>query len=159
MVSFSDIPKQGQRVLVAASADHGRRPKSGPDLDGCEDPGRLLLRLSDRSDLISLKLRRPESNQLLIAEAAATVARSFQPAIDCIPTDALDAGDSRLVQAFDAETRNLIKGGAAMLEPIVRSSGIGAERLLACLASISTALSPTGLIETKTDDISGNGFS
>jgi hypothetical protein len=27
--SFSNIPKQGQRVLVAASADDGRRPKSG----------------------------------------------------------------------------------------------------------------------------------
>ena len=45
-----------------------------------------------------------------------------------------------------------------MLKSIVRSPGIGAERLLACPASISTAPPPTGLIETKTDDVSGNGF-
>jgi hypothetical protein len=46
------------------------------------------------SYLISLKLRRSESSQLLIVEASATVARFFQPPIDCIPSDTLDAGDS-----------------------------------------------------------------
>jgi hypothetical protein len=71
----------------------------------------------------------------------------------------LDSGDSRLVQAFDAESGNLIKGGAAVLEPIVRRPGIGAERFLACLASVSTTPSPTGLIETKTNDRSASGFS
>jgi hypothetical protein len=76
-----------------------------------------------------------------------------------IPPGSLDPGDRRFVQAFNAETGNLIKGGAAMLKSVVRSRSIGAERFLACLASISMALSPTGLIETKTDDISGNGFS
>src|SRR5262249_20494495 len=133
--SFSNTPKQGQGVLVAASADHGRRPKSGPDLDGCEDPDRLLLTLDDRSDFVGLNLHCVEPGYFLSVEAAAAVARFFQPAIDRIPADALDAGDSRLVQAFDAETRDLIKGGAAMLKPIVRTARIGAERLLACLAS------------------------
>jgi hypothetical protein len=120
---------------------------------------KVLLRLSDRSDLVGLKFRGPEPGYFLIVEATAAVARFFQPAIDRIPTDALDAGDSRLVQAFDAESRNLIKGSAAMLKSIVGSSAIGAECFLACLASIPTALPPTGLIETKTDDVSGNGFS
>ena len=157
--SLSDIPKQGQRVLVAASADHGRSPKPRPDIDGCEDPDRLLLALGDRSDLVGLKLRGPEPGCVLIVEATTGVARFFQPAIDSIPADVLDSGDRRLVQAFDAQSRNLIKGGAAVLEPIVRRPGIGAERFLACLASVSTTPSPTSLIETKTDDLSGSGFS
>src|SRR5262249_11452369 len=136
-----------------ASADpHGRRPKSGPDLNSCEDPDRLLFTLSDRSDLVGLKLGGPEPCCFLIVEATAADAGSFQPAINRIPADALDAGNSRLVQAFDAKSGDLIKSGAAMLKSIVRSPGIGTERFLAGLASISTALSPTGLIETKTDD-------
>jgi len=97
-----------------------------------------LFTLDDRSHLVGLKLRGPEPGCLLIVEATAVVARFFQPAIDSIPADVLDSGDSRLVQAFDAESRNLIKGGAAMLEPIVRRPGIGAERFLACLTALST---------------------
>ncbi|HEX3471406.1 MAG TPA: hypothetical protein VHT28_09495, partial [Silvibacterium sp.] len=73
----------------------------------------------DRSDLVGLKFRDPEPSCFLIVEATATVVRFFQPAIDSIPADALDSGDGRLVQAFDAEGRNLIKGSAAMLNPIV----------------------------------------
>jgi hypothetical protein len=46
-----------------------------------------------------------------------------------------------------------------MLKSIVRSPSSGAERLLADQASISTASPPTGLIETKTDDIYRSGFS
>ena len=67
--------------MIAASADHGRRPKSGPDLNGCEDPGRLLLTVNDRSDLVGLKLRGPEPSYLLIVEAPAAVA-GFFPASD-----------------------------------------------------------------------------
>jgi len=33
---------------ITPSADHGRRPKSGPNLDGGEDPGRLSFTLNDR---------------------------------------------------------------------------------------------------------------
>jgi hypothetical protein len=88
--SFSNVPKQGQRALVAASADHGRRPKSGPDLDGCENRGRLWLTLNDRSDLVGLKFGGPEPVYSLIVEATAAVAGFLQPAIDCIPADARD---------------------------------------------------------------------
>jgi hypothetical protein len=94
----------------------------------------------------------------LIVEASDAVAGFFQPAVDRIPTDAFDAVDSRLAQPFDAEIGNLIKGVAAMLKSIVRSPRMGAERLLTYLASIPTTLPPTGLIETKTDDVSGNRF-
>src|SRR5262249_43292731 len=108
--------------------------------------------------LVGLKLGGPEPGCFLIVEATAADAGSFQPAVDRIPADALDAGNSRLVQAFDAKSGDLIKSGAAMLKSIVRSPDVGAERFLAGLASVSTALSPTGLIETETDDASGNGF-
>ena len=100
------------------------RPKSRPDLDGREDPDRLLLALDDRSDLIRLKFRDSEPGCLLIVEPTTAVARFFQPAIDGIPGNALDSSDGGLVQAFDAESCNLIKSGATMLEPIVRSSRI-----------------------------------
>src|SRR5215471_21607779 len=92
-----------------------------------------------------------EAAQVLNSQGG--VAGSFQPAVDRIPADVLDAGNTRLVQAFDAESGDLIKSGAAMLKSIVRSPDVGAERVLACSAPISTALSPTGLIETKTDDV------
>ena len=154
-----NIPKQGQRVVVAAPADDRRRPQSGPDLDGCKDPGRLELTFDDRSDLVGLKLRGLEPDCCFIVEATAAVARFFQPAINRIPADVLDAGDSRLVQAFDAESGNLIKSGAAMLKPIVRSPGIRAERFLAGLASLSATLPPPRAIETKTDDGFGSRFS
>ena len=83
-----------------------------------------MLTLNDRSDLVGLKLGGPEPSCSLIVEVTAVVARLFQPAIDGIPADVLDSGDSRLVQAFDAESRNLIRGGATVLEPIVRRPGI-----------------------------------
>jgi hypothetical protein len=102
---------------------------------------RLLLTLDDHSDLVGLKLRGPEPGCLFIIEATATVSRFFQPAIDGIPSEALDSGDRGLVHAFNAESRNLIRSGAAVLKPI--RPGIGAKRLLARLASVSTALSPS----------------
>jgi hypothetical protein len=95
---FSNIPKQGQRVLIAASADHGRTPKPRPDLDGGEDPRWLLLSLDDRSDLVGLKFRGPEPGCFFIIEVTAAVARFFQPAIDGIPGNALDSSDSEPIR-------------------------------------------------------------
>ena len=70
--------------------------RSGPDLDGGENPGRLLFTLKDRSDFIGLKFRRPEAGDFLIVEAATAVTGFVQPAIDRIPADAFDAGDGDL---------------------------------------------------------------
>jgi hypothetical protein len=95
----------------------------------------------------------------LIVKATTAVAGFVQPSIDCIPADVLDSGDRGLILAFDAERRHRIKGVAAMLKSIIRSPDSGAKRLLADHASIPTASPPSGLIETKTDDVSGNGFS
>src|SRR4029077_14294454 len=145
--SFSNIPKQSQRVVVAASADYGRRPESGPDLDSGEDPDRLLFTLRYRADLVGLELGGLEPSCFLIVEAAAAAAGFFPPAINGIPADAVDTRNCRLVQTLDTESRNLIKGVATMLKSIVGSPSIGRERFLAGLASISTALSPTRLVE------------
>jgi hypothetical protein len=54
--------------LIATSADHGRRPQAGPDLDGGKDPDRLVLTLNEGSDLIGLKLRGPEPCYFFVVE-------------------------------------------------------------------------------------------
>jgi hypothetical protein len=50
--SAGEIAKQGQRVLVASFADHGRRPEPGPDIDHGKDPDGLFLAPDDRFDLV-----------------------------------------------------------------------------------------------------------
>jgi hypothetical protein len=80
-----------------------------------------LLTLNDRSDLAGLKLGGNEPAYSLIVEATAAVAGFLQPAVDCILADARNAGNRRLAQAFDAESRHLIKGSAPMLKSIVRN--------------------------------------
>ena len=51
------------------------------------------------------------------------------PAPDRIPGNSFESSDGELVQDFDAENHDLIKGGATMLESMVRYQ-IRAERLL-----------------------------
>ena len=122
------------------------------------DPPRCQKDYSRTEDFPQRQPLSGQSSYFLIVETTTPVASFFQPAIDGIPADAFDAGDGGLIQAFDAQRRHLIKGVAAMLKSIVRSSGRGAECLLAALAAIPTASSPTCLIETKTDDVSGAVF-
>ena len=100
-----------------------------------------------------------EPGHFLIVESMRPIACFFQPAIDGIPGDALNSRDRGLIEAFDTKSGNLVKGRSPMLESIVKCSRIGAERLLASLTPVSTTLPPPGLIKTKTDDVSGNGFS
>jgi hypothetical protein len=45
------------------------------------------------------------------------------PAMDRIPGDALDSSDGRLVQTLDTEGGDFIKGGATVLESIIRRPG------------------------------------
>jgi hypothetical protein len=42
--------------------------------------------------------------------------------VDCIPGNSLDASDGRFVHPFDAESRDLIKDCAPVLESIVPGS-------------------------------------
>jgi hypothetical protein len=83
----------------------------------------------------------------------------FEPAIDGIPGDLLDASNGGLVQAFDAEGGDLVEGRATMLESMVRRPGVGAEGLTASLASVSTTPSAFRSVEAVTHDPSGSGFS
>ena len=53
------LSKEGQGVLVAPFADHGRRPKSRPHLDHGEDPDWLFLAPYDRFDFVCLEVPPP----------------------------------------------------------------------------------------------------
>jgi len=72
----------------------------------------------------------------------------FEPAIDGIPGDLLDASNGGLVQAFDAEGGNLVEGRATMLEPMVRCPGVRAEGLtvprtwLCCVPKMAARILP-----------------
>jgi hypothetical protein len=84
---------------------------------------------------------------------------SCEPPIDRIPGDLLDTSDRCLVQAFDAESGDLVEGRATMLESMVRSLGVRAEGLAASPASVSTPPSPFRPVEAVADDPSSIGFS
>ena len=79
--------------------------------------------------------------------------------MDRVPGNSLDSSDGRLIQAFDAERRNFIKGGSPVLESMIRCTSCRAERLPTSLALVATTLPPPGLVEAVGDDVSGSGFS
>ena len=72
-----------------------------------------------------------------------------------IPGDSFDSSNGRLVQTFDTEGGDFIKGGATVLESIIRCPGCRAERLPTSLALVATTLSPPGLVKTMANDGSG----
>jgi hypothetical protein len=112
--------KQIQRVAVASFADDRRRPKPRPDVDHNENPDRLFPAPNDRSDLVCLKFLNREPIYFLIVKETTAGSCFFQPAMDCIPGKALEASDGGLVHAFDTEGGNSIKGGATVLQSIIR---------------------------------------
>jgi hypothetical protein len=106
-----------------------------------------------------LKLLDGQSCDFAIVELMTRFGGPCEPAINRIPGDSLDASDSGLVQAFDAEGGNLVEGRATMLEPMVRRLGGRAEGLAASPASVSTTPSPFRPVEAVADDSSRSGFS
>ena len=76
-----------------------------------------------------------------------------------IPGDSLDSSDGRLVQAFDTESGDFIKGGAPVLESIIGCPGCRAECLPTSPALVATTLPPPGRVEAVANDGSGSGFS
>jgi hypothetical protein len=94
-----------------------------------------------------------------IVESMTGFGGSFEPAIDRIPGDSLDASNGGLVQAFDAEGGNLAEGRATMLESMVRRRSAHAEGLAASLAPVSTTPPPFRPVEAVADDPSGSGLS
>ena len=81
----------------------------------------------------------------------------FLPVIHRIPGDLLDSGDGRLVHTLDAESGDLIEHSPAMLEPVINGAAVSAEDPAATLASESSAFSPAGLVESKTNDYGQRG--
>ena len=95
---FRNISKQGQRVVVAAPTDDGRRPQSGPDFKDCEDPGWLLLTLGNRSYFVGVTLSGSEPGCFLSFKRRPQCLL-FPAAIDRIPRDSLDPAIADFVQA------------------------------------------------------------
>ena len=84
--------KNRARVLVAASPDQGRRPEPRPDIDGREDPGRLILSAGECTNLIDLKLPDIEVTRVYLVEATAAGCCFLKPAIHRVPRQSHYAG-------------------------------------------------------------------
>jgi len=121
-----------------------------------EDPDRVFLAADDpdRPNLVSLKLHDGECSYFSIVEPTRKSGSLFQPAIDGIPGYPLYSGDSRLVQALDAECDNFVERRATVLESMVRRTSVRAECLSATSAQISTTLSRASLVEAVANDVS-----
>jgi hypothetical protein len=118
-----------------------------------------LLATDDRAHLVGLQLLDGQFSDRSIVESMTRVGGPFEPAIDRIPTDAFNARDGRLVQAFDAEGGDLIEGSATMLESMVGRPGVGGEGPAASLTSVSPTPSPFRPVEAVTDDSSSGASS
>jgi hypothetical protein len=154
-----EVSEQVQRVAIAAFADHRRQPKPRPDLKDNKDPDRPLLASDDRLDLIGLKFREGEFSYFLIIEPATPAGCSFQPTMHRIPGDSQGSGNGGFIEAFDSESRNLIKGGSPMLESKISCPTGRAKRLPTSLALVAAALSPLSYLETVANDGSSLGLS
>ena len=101
-------------------------------------PDGLELTTDERANLVGLNLLDGQSSDRSIVESMAGVGGPFEPAIDRVPGDSLDARNGGLVQAFDAEGSDFVEGRATMLDSMIRGAGVGAEGLAASPASVST---------------------
>jgi hypothetical protein len=75
-----------------------------------------------------------------------------------VPGNLLDSGDGRLVHTLDAESGNPIKHSPAMLEVVIDRAAVPAESPATTLASESSAFSPAGLVESKTNNYGQRGL-
>jgi hypothetical protein len=150
--AVGEVSKQIQRVTVGSFADDRRRPKSGPDLDHDEDPDLLLFASDDCSDLIGLKFCSRESLYFSITKPATAGSGSFQPTMNCIPSDSLDSSDGGLVEAFHTESGNFIKRGATVVKSIIRRPDCRTECLSTSLTLVATTISPPSLVKAMAND-------
>src|SRR5262249_37615523 len=94
-----------------------------------------------------------------IVKATTATGCFFQPAMDRIPGNSLNSSDGRLIETFDTEEGDFIKGGETVLESVVRCPDCRAERLSTSLALVATTLSPLSRIEAVANDGSDIAFS
>src|ERR1019366_92734 len=157
--SARNISKQANGISVASFPDDGRRPKSRPHVDGDKDPARGLFFSADhRTNLIDLQLPNDNLRNRLIVESTARLGCSLQPTINCVPGNLFDSRNGRFIDSFDAETGDLVKGFAAVMESVINSPAVPAKRLSATFTSKSATPSPPSLVGTITNDRSERGI-
>jgi hypothetical protein len=100
-----------------------------------------------------LKLYRGKLSYFSITEATTPAGCSFQPTMDRIPGNSLDPSDGGLIQTLDTE-KGFIKGGAPVLETIIRCSGSRAETSCRKSRTVAATLSPSCLVEAMSKDLS-----
>ncbi len=153
------LSKQGEHVAIAASAGNCRRPEARPDFNTSEDPDRRMpMATNHSSDLVHLQFADWDLRDFLLVESATGGGGFLQPAIHRVPGNLLDSGNRGFIHALGAESGDFIEGSSAMLEAVIDSAPVPAERPAAHLASEPTAFAPAGWVETKTNDHSPRGF-
>ena len=110
------------------------------------------------SDLVHLQFADWDLRDFLLVESATGGGGFLQPAIHRVPGNLLDSGNRGFIHALGAESGDFIEGSSAMLEAVIDSAPVPAERPAAHLASEPTAFAPAGWVETKTNDHSPRGF-
>jgi hypothetical protein len=118
-----------------------------------------LLATDDGTNLVSLQFLHSQARDPSRVESMTRFGGPFEPAIDGIPGDLLDARNGGLVPAFDTEGGDLVEGRATILESMVRRRGRRAEGLAASPAAVATTPPPFRPVEAVTHDSSGSGFS
>jgi hypothetical protein len=146
------VSKQGEGVPIAPLSHNGGRPEARPNFNGSKDPNRRLLFATDQSaDLIGLQFADLDFGDSLMIEQTTGGSGLFQPAIHSIPGNLLDPGDGRLVHTLDTQSGNLIEPSPAMLEAVINSVAVPAKSPATPPATESSAFSPVGLVESKTN--------
>jgi len=152
------VSKQGECVPITPLSNNGGRPEARPYFDGRKDPnGWLIFAADQRANLIGLQFADLDLGDPSMVEQTTGGSGLFQPVIHCIPGNMLDSGDGRFVDSLDAESGNLIEHGSAMLEAVIDRAAVSAEGPATTLASESSAFSPAGLVESKTNNYGQRG--
>ena len=81
-------------------------------------------------------------NPVLFSQPLKSSSLPAQPAVHRVPGNLLHSGNRRFVHTLDAESRHLIEGSSAMLEPVIDCPPIPAEGSAA----------PAGWVGTKSND-------
>ena len=154
-----DVAQKSERVSVASSSGHRRRPEPRPHLDGDEDLRWPRLAADEGANFIGLELLDDEAGQPALVEATAHVGCMLKPSSDGVPGNSLDPSNRGNADTLDSESHHRVESSSSMLETVVwRALGRG-ERLSARDAPISTAFPGSRSVETVADDVPGTDSS
>ena len=154
-----DILQKSERVSVASSAGHRRRPEPRPHLDGDEHPRWPRLAADEGAQFIGLELFDDETGYPALVEAMANGGCMLKPASDGVPGNPLDPSNRGNADTLDPESNNRVETSSSMLETVVRRALGRGERLSARDAPVSTAFPGSRSVETVVDDVPGTDAS